>query len=113
MDEDSKRLERLEQFAEQTRLELRAINVRLGTIETRLEQTATKADVSEIRAEMQRMNAEIKSWTLATLITIIGTMLAAILGISQIFKASAVLAPPQPIIIIYPQAAPPPAVRLP
>jgi hypothetical protein len=110
MDEDNRRLDRLELLAEQTRLELRAMDVRLGKIETHLAQMATKADVSEMRAEMQHMNAEIKSWTLATLITIIGTMLAAILGISQIFKASAVVAPPQPIII-YPQA--PPAVRLP
>jgi hypothetical protein len=112
MDEDNKRLDRLELLAEQTRLELRAMDVRLGKIETRLEQMATKADVSEMRAEMQRMNAEIKSWTLATLITIIGTMLAAILGISQIFKTSGPLAAPQPIII-YPQATPPPAPRLP
>jgi Mg2+ and Co2+ transporter CorA len=61
--------------------------------------------------EMHKMNAEIKTWTLATMLTIVGTMLAAILGISQIFKASTVapVAAPSPApIVIYaqPSAAP-------
>lgn len=112
MDDRLDRIEQwLKQLAEQMQLELRAMDVRLGKIEARLEQMATKADINEIRAEMQKMNAEIKSWTLATMITIVGTMLAAILGISQIFKTSGPAAPPQPIII-YPQA-PPPATTAP
>ena len=84
---------------------------RLTRIEVRLDQTATKADIGEIRSDMHKMNAEIKTWTLATMITIIGTMLAAIFGISQIYKASMPTAStpaiqPQPIII-YAQPAPP------
>jgi hypothetical protein len=71
---------------------------------------ATKADVAELRAEMrqsfadvrgelQKMSSDNKSWMLATVLSIIGTMLAAILGISQIYKAAP---PPVPIIITLP-----------
>jgi len=65
----------------------------------------------QMNADMYKMNAEIKTWTLATMLTIVGTMLAAILGISQIFKASNVapVAAPSPApIVIYaqPPAAP-------
>jgi hypothetical protein len=49
----------------------------------------TDARFAEMRADMQKMNADIKTWTLATMITIVGTMLAAIFGISQIYKAAA------------------------
>ncbi|MBC7858572.1 MAG: hypothetical protein H7Z39_07270 [Burkholderiaceae bacterium] len=114
-----------------------ALETRLDTI---LPTLATKADIGDMRAEMHKMNAEmraemhaemrkmndtlhnmavgihkmnaeIKTWTLATMITIVGTMLAAILGISQVFKASTVapVAAPSPApIIIYaqPPAAP-------
>lgn len=89
------------------------MEARLTALETRLDTIlptlATKADIGEIRADMHKMNAEIKTWTLATMITIIGTMLAAIFGISQIFKstnaAPASSAQPAPIII-YAQPAP-------
>lgn len=93
---------------------------------------ATKADLAELRAEMrdglhqnaiaiselrgemrqgfanvdrrfEKMSADNKSWMLATVLSIIGTMLAAILGISQIYKAAP---PPTPIIITVPAAAP-------
>jgi hypothetical protein len=46
----------------------------------------TDARFAEMRADMQKMNADIKTWTLATMITIVATMLAAIFGISQIYK---------------------------
>jgi hypothetical protein len=49
---------------------------------------STDAKLGELRADMQKMNAEIKTWTLATMITIVGTMLAAIFGISQIYKGT-------------------------
>lgn len=93
--------------------ELSSIKVDVATI---LSNYATKADIGELRADMHKMNAEIKTWTLATMITIIGTMLAAIFGLSQIFKGaqpghvSPVQAQP---IVIYAQPAPvasPPAV---
>jgi hypothetical protein len=78
--------------------------------------SAAKADFSELRADMQKMNAEIKSWTLATMITIIGTMLAAIFGIATIFnnasKATAPSMQPQPVII-YAQPLAVPAAPLP
>jgi roadblock/LC7 domain-containing protein len=68
----------------------------------------------QMNADMYKMNAEIKTWTLATMLTIVGTMLAAILGISQVFKASSVapVAAPSPApIIIYAQPAPAPAAK--
>ena len=89
------------------------MEARLTALETRLDTIlptlATKADIGEIRVDMHKMNAEIKTWTLATMITIIGTMLAAIFGISQIFKSTntAPAPPAQPApIIIYAQPAP-------
>ncbi len=72
---------------------------------------AAKADMAELRADMHKVDSSIKTWTLATMITIIGTMLAAIFGVSQIFKtASAPSAQPAqaPIIINVPPAAPTP-----
>lgn len=54
----------------------------------------------EVRTEMQKLSADIKTWTLATVLTIIGTMLAALIGISQVTKAT----PPAPIIITLPAA---------
>lgn len=89
-----------------------AIETRLDTI---LPTLATKADIGDIRVDMNKMNAEIKTWTLATMITIIGTMLAAIFGISQIFKSSVPVTPqvqtaPQPIVIY---AQPPAAAIVP
>jgi hypothetical protein len=84
---------------------LTALETRFDTI---LPTLATKADVGEILTDMQKMNAEIKTWTLATMITIIGTMLAAIFGISQIYKtASSPVASPAPIIIQIPSQPPP------
>ncbi|MDL2354338.1 MAG: hypothetical protein QFF03_03675 [Pseudomonadota bacterium] len=90
---------------------------RVTALETRLDiilpTLATKADIAEMRAEMRadlhKMNAEIKTWTLATMLTIVGTMLAALLGISQIFKASSTppvaMVQPAPIIITLPSIA--------
>lgn len=91
---------------------------------------ATKADVAELRGDMEKrflnidtkfeelrrdmhkMNAEIKTWTLATMITIVGTMLAAIFGISQIYKGvtpASSSAQPVPIIINLPGSVVPAA----
>lgn len=85
---------------------LTALETRLDTI---LPTLATKADVGEIRADLHKMNAEIKSWTLATVLTIIGAMLAAIFGISQISKAALPRATPTtqpaPIVITIPAPA--------
>jgi Mg2+ and Co2+ transporter CorA len=69
---------------------------------------STDAKLGELRADMHKMNAEIKSWTLATIITIVGTMLAAIFGISQIYKG-ATPASPAPIIITIPVPSAPAA----
>lgn len=54
----------------------------------------------ELRTEMQKLSADNKTWMLATVLTIVGTMLAAIIGISQVQKT----APPAPIIITLPAA---------
>jgi hypothetical protein len=69
-----------------------------------LAQASLKADAkfAEMRADMRKMNADIKTWTLATMITIVGTMLAAIFGISQIYKSSAIAT--APVIITIPAA---------
>jgi hypothetical protein len=108
-----------------------ALETRLDTI---LPTLATKADVAALRADMEKaglhmnakfdakfeelrgdmhkMNAEIKTWTLATMITIVGTMLAAIFGISQIYKGASPASPaaqPAPIIITIPGAFAPAA----
>lgn len=86
---------------------LTALETRLDTI---LPTLATKADIGEIRADLHKMNAEIKSWTLATMLTIVGTMLAAIFGISQIFKTTVQTIPatqPAPIVITIPVPANP------
>jgi hypothetical protein len=53
----------------------------------------------ELRTEMQKLSADNKTWMLATVLTIVGTMLAAIIGISQVQKTAA---PPAPIIITLP-----------
>lgn len=93
------------------------MDARLTALETRFDAVlptlATKADMAELRADVHKINAEIKGWTLATMITIIGTMLAAIFGISQIYKSTNTpQAPAQqssPIIINVPAASPPAA----
>lgn len=85
-----------------------ALETRIDTI---LPTLATKADVQEIRtelqklgADMQKMNADIRTWALTMMITILGTMLAAIFGISQIYKGATPIVPaqPSPIIVIVP-----------
>jgi hypothetical protein len=93
---------------------------RLTVLETRLDTLlptlATKSDIGDIRADVQKVSSDISRWTLATMITIIGTMLAAIFGISQIYKSAAPTAAQQlqPIIIYaQPAALPPPQVSAP
>jgi hypothetical protein len=79
-----------------TKADVAAIQTRLDTI---LPTLATKADVealalstsakfSELRAEMQEMNANIKTWAMAMMITMVGTMLAAVIGITQFYKGA-------------------------
>ncbi|MEX5744684.1 hypothetical protein [Massilia sp. X63] len=48
------RVKALENFADQARGELRAIDVRLTKIETKLDQLATKEDVKALSAELHR-----------------------------------------------------------
>jgi hypothetical protein len=49
---------------------------------------STSAKFSELRAEMQEMNANIKTWAMAMMITMVGTMLAAVIGITQFYKGA-------------------------
>jgi hypothetical protein len=70
----------------------------LAALGSELQQSIT-ANMGELRSEMQRMNAEIMTWTSATVLAIIGTMLAAFFGISQIYKATP---PAAPIIMTIP-----------
>jgi hypothetical protein len=97
-----------------------ALETRLDTI---LPTLATKADVdvlraqletaafrtdtkfAELRSDMHKMNADIRSGILTMMLTIVGTMVAAIFGISQIYKGAIPTSPatqPAPIIITIP-----------
>lgn len=62
--------------------------------------TEMQQSFGEVRTEMEKLSADNKTWMLATVLTIIGTMLAAIIGISQVQKAT----PPAPIVITVPAA---------
>lgn len=79
-----------------------AFETRLDAI---LPTLATKADVGEIRADLHKMIGELRVGTLATMLTIVATMLTAVFVISQISQQTtpatlAVL--PATIIIIVP-----------
>jgi len=96
------------------------METRLTALETRFDATlptlATKADLGELRGDVQKVSADISRWMLATMLTIIGAMLAAIFGVSQVYKSAT--APPQvaPIIINVPPtttAVPAPAAAKP
>jgi hypothetical protein len=102
----------------ETRLDLilptLATKADLESVRRELENSGLRTDMklAELRADMHKMNAEIRSWTLATMITIVGAMLAAIFGISQIYKGAVPAPPapqPAPIIITIPGAPAPPA----
>ncbi len=82
------------------------IDNRFVRVEARLEQTATKVDVESVKSEVHKMDASIKTWMLATVLTIIGTMLAAIFGVAQVMKPAATAAAPSPIIIQVPGPLP-------
>ncbi|MBN9695942.1 MAG: hypothetical protein J0L85_09080 [Zoogloea sp.] len=84
------------------------IDNRFVRVEARLEQTATKVDVESVKAEVHKMDASIKTWMLATVLTIIGTMLAAIFGVAQVMTPAATAAPAAPIIIQLPGPLPAP-----
>ena len=72
------------------------LDARLANFETSIKIGFAEArtEAAELRADMHKMNAEIKTWTLATMITIIGTMLAAIFGIATIFNNASKAASP-------------------
>lgn len=81
-----------------------------SSLRSEFDKTVSNTDTkfAELRADLPKMNAEIKIWTLATMITIVGAMLAAIFGISQIYKNAATTTPAAqqtPIIITIPGAS--------
>src|SRR5260364_130240 len=83
---------------------------RLTALETRFDSVlptlATKADIEDLRTGIHKVDATIKTWMLGTVLTIIGTMLAAIFGVAQIFKNSSTptvqTSAPSPVIIQVP-----------
>jgi hypothetical protein len=80
-----------------TRADIAALQARFDTI---LPTLATKADVQET-------NAIITTWGLATMITIVGMILVAIFGFSQIYKNVVPVVPaaqPAPISVTVPGA---------
>jgi len=73
----------------------------MAKIDQRFDQTATKAGLAEVRAEIHK-------WMLATVLTIVGTMLAAIFGVAQVMKPGTPTIQQPPIIINVPGTAPAP-----
>ncbi|MET0855739.1 MAG: hypothetical protein ABWY27_03225 [Telluria sp.] len=72
--------------ADMEKIDLR-LNARID--ELRADMLSMRA---EMRYELQKTNADIKTWALATMIAIIGTVLAGFIGISQFYRN----APPPP-----------------
>lgn len=74
---------------------------RVTALETRLDTTlptlATKQDIGDVRSDISR-------WMLATVLTVIGTVLAAIIGLNTIWKSPSPSQPQQstPVIIQVP-----------
>jgi hypothetical protein len=64
---------------------------------------------ADMRADLQKLNADIKTWALATLIVIVGTVLAGIFGASRMYSNAAPAAASAPIYITIPGAFAPPA----
>ncbi|MET0858276.1 MAG: hypothetical protein ABWY27_16105 [Telluria sp.] len=69
---------RFESRLGQTQTDLHAVESRL---ESRLDQTATKEDLHELRTEVYRLNGEMKTWMIATTITLMTTFLVALFGL--------------------------------
>lgn len=95
------------------------MEARVKVLEAMLPTLSTKADIAETRTEIQRVTAEVQKgtaelhkWMLATVLAIIGTLLAAIFGVAQVFKGQqqAQIAP-TPIIINVPGAPPAPVAE--
>jgi Flp pilus assembly protein TadB len=96
--------ERLDRFAEQTRLAMQSIDVRLTKIETRLDQTATKTDLQ------QALNSMVK-WVVGTMF---GAGVAAVTIMTFVLNNAtpkAAPASPVPIIIQLPPSTTAPAAR--
>jgi hypothetical protein len=82
-----------------------ALETRLDTI---LPTLATKGDIGELRADF-------KGWTLTTVITLVGTMLAGFIGLATVIgkQAPAPQAQQTPIIINVPPPAAAPSLQQP
>lgn len=66
-----------------------------------------RAGFAEVRSDLHKMSADLHRWMLATVLTVIGTLLAALFGMNQLARPTAA-ASQQPIIINVPaQPAPP------
>jgi hypothetical protein len=85
---------------------------RVTALETRLDTVlptlATKGDLADVRTDIQRVGAELHRWMLGTVLTVIGTMLAALFGLNQVVNKQAPSTLP-PIIINVPAAPAAPA----
>lgn len=105
------RVKALEKFADDTRTELRSIDVRLAKIETRLDNFATKDDVKSLSVELHReLNAT--TWKI---IGAIGLVCAAVFWIARNIEppmhsssAAAATAPSVKSSATTPTAAAPP-----
>jgi hypothetical protein len=98
--------ERMEARVAKLEEDVSAIKVDVATIRSNY---ATKADIEGVRVDLHKIHSDISRWTLATIVTVIGAMLAAVVGLSALQKNVAPSIPsvqPSPIII-YAQPAPP------
>ena len=59
------------------------IESRLSLVEARLDLCATKSDLHDLRTDMVKNNADIKTWMIATLLTIIAINLVAVFGLQH------------------------------
>lgn len=76
---------RLEQTATKAALsEVEAgLKAALSAVQARLDQTATKAEIQDSRIEMYKNSADMKTWLLATMITIIALFCVALFGLHR------------------------------